>query len=412
MLQWFAGIVETLVDVGLKRVRMAKVAGPVVVHLRKDLTRDIKRGHVWIYGDAIDRPQAASGSVAVLVDRSGQKVASGIYDPRHAIPLRICRTTPPWDLNASWFERQMLQAIELRRIGLPAQTTGYRLINGEGDGLPGLVVDVYGDTAVIKLDGGAPQSFYDIPQIARWLVANANVSCVVNRPRERGQIGQTIEGPAPRESVPFEENGLKFTADVIRGQKTGFFLDQRDNRALIRGLARDRTVLNLFSFSGGFSIAAGVGGCAHATSVDLAPAAIEDAQRHWQMNDLCQDRHTGVVSDVFEYLEQVGNKRSWDIVICDPPSFAPSERTRRAAEEAYQRLATLCARIVSPGGLLALASCSSHIDAETFAEVNLGGIGRARRVATVLALRSLPCDHPTPMAMPELRYLKFQLVRL
>ena len=391
---------------------MAKMAGPVVVHLRKDLTRDIKRGHVWIYGDAIDRPNAASGSVAILVDRHGQKVASGIYDPRHAIPMRICRTAPPWDLNSQWFESRMTQAVELRKLGLPAHTTGYRLINGEGDGLPGLVVDVYSDTAVVKLDGGAPQHFYDVPHIAKWLAANVDVTRVVERPRERGQIGQTILGEPPRESIAFTENGLRFTADVIHGQKTGFFLDQRDNRAIIRQLARDRSVLNLFSFSGGFSVAAGAGGCQHATSVDLAPAAIEDASRHWLLNDLSAEKHTGVVSDVFEYLENIGNKRTWDIVICDPPSFAPSERTRRAAEEAYQRLATLCAKVVAPGGLLALASCSSHIDMETFAEVNLAGIGRARRVGTVLTYRSLPCDHPTPMAMPELRYLKFQLVRL
>ncbi len=391
---------------------MAKAAGPVVVHLRKDLTRDIKRGHVWIYGDAIDRPNAASGSVAVLVDRHGQKVASGIYDPRHAIPLRICRTSPPWDLNCSWFEGRLLQAIALRQLTLPAQTSGYRLVNGEGDGLPGLVIDVYGDTAVIKLDGGAPQHFYDVPNVARWLVEHAIASRVVERPRQRGQTGQLVLGEPLESGVPFLENGLQFTADVIHGQKTGFFLDQRDNRAIIRGLARDRTVLNLFSFSGGFSVAAGAGGCAHATSVDLAPQAIADADRHWKSNGLDESRHTGVVSDCFEYLEQVGQGRTWDIVICDPPSFAPSERTRRAAEEAYQRLATLCAKVVAPGGLLALASCSSHIDMETFAEVNLAGIGRARRTGTVLTYRSLPCDHPTPMAMPELRYLKFQLMRI
>ncbi len=394
------------------RVRMAKVAGPVVVHLRKDLTRDIKRGHVWIYGDAIDRPSAPSGSVAILVDRHGQKVAAGIYDPQHAIPMRICRTSPPWDLNCQWFEGQLAQAVELRRLTLPSETTGYRLINGEGDCLPGLVVDVYGDTAVVKLDGGAPQHFYDVPRLAAWLKNNLSIARVVERPRQRGQLGQTILGNPPIEPIPFTENGLKFTADVIHGQKTGFFLDQRDNRAIIRALAKDRTVLNLFSFSGGFSVAAGVGGCAHATSVDLAPAAIEDAGRHWSLNGLDPNRHSGVVSDVFEYLEGAAAQRKWDIVICDPPSFAPSERTRKAAEEAYQRLATLAARLVTPGGLLALASCSSHIDAETFADVNLAGIGRARRVATVLTYRSLPCDHPTPMAMPELRYLKFQLVRV
>lgn len=394
------------------RVRIPSSTQPLVIHLRKDLTRDIKRGHVWVYGDAIDRPQAASGSVAVLLDRRGQKIASGIYDPRHPIPLRICRTAPPWDLNAAWFEQTLAQALTLRRHALPPETTGFRLVNGEGDGLPGLVVDIYGSTAVIKLDGGGPQHFYDPQQVAQWLEQHVGCERVILRPRERGASGTAIRGQMPDQPIAFLENGLQFTADVIHGQKTGFFLDQRDNRDLIRKLAQDRSVLNLFSFSGGFSIAAGAGGCSSATSVDLAPAAIAAADNHWQLNGLPRERHTGVVSDVFEYLENAAAKRSWDIVICDPPSFAPSERTKRAAEEAYQRLAQLSAKAVAPGGLLALASCSSHIDAATFEEVNLAGLGRARRTGTLIANRSLPPDHPTPLAMPELRYLKFQLLRL
>lgn len=393
-------------------VRIPSSTQPLVIHLRKDLTRDIKRGHVWIYGDAIDRPNAPSGSVATLIDRRGQKIASGIYDPRHAIPLRICRTSPPWDLNAQWFEQTLLQALMLRRHTLPPQTSGYRLVNGEGDALPGLVIDVYDTTAVIKLDGGGPQHFYDPHQVALWLEQHVGCQRVILRPRERGVIGSAIRGQLPTEPIAFQENGLRFTADVIHGQKTGFFLDQRDNRDIVRKLARGRSVLNLFSFSGGFSVAAGAGGCSSATSVDLAPAAIAAADYHWQRNGLPREQHTGVVSDVFEFLEGPGAKQSWDIVICDPPSFAPSERTKRAAEEAYQRLAQLSAKVVAPGGLLALASCSSHIDAATFEEVNLAGLGRARRTATLVANRSLPPDHPTPLAMPELRYLKFQLMRL
>ena len=180
----------------------------------------------------------------------------------------------------------------------------------------------------------------------------------------------------------------------------------------MRELAYGRTVLNLFSFSGGFSVAAGMGGCKHATSVDLAPAAIAAAEKHWQLNGLDPANHTGAISDAFEYLECAVSQRLWDMVICDPPSFAPSERTKRAAEEAYQRLAQMSAKRVSAGGLLALASCSSHIDAALFEELNLAGIGRARRTATLIANRTLPIDHPSPLAMPELRYLKFQLLRL
>ena len=393
-------------------VRIPNATQPVIVHLRKDLTRDIKRGHLWIYGDAIDRPMAASGSVALIIDRRGQKIASGIYDPRHPIPLRICRTAPPWELNNVWFEQTLANAKALRQHVLSPETTGYRLVNGEGDGLPGLVVDIYGSSAVIKLDGGGPQHFYDTRRVAAWLAEFVDCHCVIVRPRDRGASGSAVRGEQPHAPVAFGENGLKFTADVVHGQKTGFFLDQRDNRQLIGRLSRDRSLLNLFSFSGGFSVAAGAGGCRHATSVDLAPAAVAAADRHWHMNDLPSDKHTGVVSDVFAFLESAGSRHKWDIVVCDPPSFAPSERTRRAAEEAYQRLAAMSAKVVAPGGLLALASCSSHIDAATFEQLNMAGVGRARRTATLIAGRGLPADHPTPLAMPELRYLKFQLMRL
>ena len=384
----------------------------VVVHLRKDLTRDIKRGHVWLFGDAIDRPQAASGSVAMLLDRRGQKIASGIYDPQHPIPLRICRTQPPWDLDRDWLTKCLVAAQQLRQRAFDSQTTGYRLVNGEGDQLPGLIIDLFDQVAVIKLDGGAPQNFYDVPFIAQWLVQNAACKTVVERPRGRGTQGHSIVGVAPQQPIAFLENGLKFTADVIRGQKTGFFLDQRDNRSLVRRFARDRSVLNLFSFSGGFSVAAGVGGCRHATSVDVAPAAIEAASGHWSANGMHPSGHHGVVADVFEYLEQIANEQTWDFVICDPPSFAPSERARGLAEDAYQRLAQLSAKIVAPGGLLALASCSSHITAERFSQLNMAGIGRARRLATLLSSTHLPVDHPVPLAMPELLYLKFQLLQL
>ena len=393
-------------------VRLSASTQPVIVHLRKDLTRDIKRGHVWLYGDAVDRPRAPSGSYALLIDRHGQKIASGIYDADHPIVLRICRTTAPWDLNQEWFNGCMETALKLRHGLRATETTGFRLINGEGDGLPGLVVDVYGDVGVVKLDGGAPQHFYDVRQVAEWLVKNTSCRTVIERSRQRGEPARLRTGAMPDQPIDFLENGLKFSADVLHGQKTGFFLDQRENRHLIRQLASDQSVLNLFSFSGGFSVAAGVGGCRHATSVDLAPAAIEAADHHWQLNGLDVQKHQGVVSDVFAFLESVPAGKCWDIVICDPPSFAPSERTKRAAEEAYQRLALLSAKIVSPGGLIALASCSSHIDAANFEELNLAGIGRARRRATLIANRSLPLDHPTPFAMPELRYLKFQLLRL
>ncbi len=395
-------------------MHMVRQGKTVHVRLRKDLTRSVKRGHAWLYSDAIDLIRADSGSVAILSDRRGEKqLASGIYDPGHAIPLRICCTQPPLTLDDAWLARRLHAAAELRQAAFDQHTNGYRLVAGEGDGMPGLIVDIYDRTAVLKLDGGAPQAFYQPPGIAQWLCEHLPVECVVLRSRQRGSAGEVLQGQLVSENVPFKENGLRFTADVIHGQKTGFFLDQRDNRALVERISRGRRVLNLFSFNGGFSVAAGRGGAAQVTSVDIAAPAVAAAQQHWLMNELPAAQHEGIVADCFEFLEHaVSDKRRWDVVICDPPSFAPNEKSLEKALAAYGRLAQLSAKVTRPGGLLALASCSSHVDVSTFTEVNAEAFGRARRCATLLADSNLPIDHPTPLAMPELRYLKFQLFRL
>jgi 23S rRNA (cytosine1962-C5)-methyltransferase len=395
-------------------MNMVRAGRVVQVRLRKDLTRSIKRGHAWLYSDALELPAAEAGSVAILSDRRGEKrLASGIYDPSHAIPLRICRRQPPWELDDRWLERQLCLAAELRRLAFDENTTGYRLVAGEGDGLPGLIIDIYATTAVIKLDGGAPEAFYQPQGIAHWLVEQLRMTHVILRSRERGRAGVPLWGEPPTEDIKFLENGLRFTADVLKGQKTGFFLDQRDNRALIERISRGSTVLNLFSFNGGFSVAAGRGGATQVTSVDVAAPAMAVAELHWKLNELPSGSHVGVTADCFEFLESsISTGQLWDIVICDPPSFAPNEKSRERAAAAYGRLAQLAARVTKPQGLLALASCSSHISASEFKEINIEALGRSRRSAGLLAENSLPIDHPTPLAMPELRYLKFQLFRL
>jgi 23S rRNA (cytosine1962-C5)-methyltransferase len=235
---------------------------------------------------------------------------------------------------------------------------------------------------------------------------------VLLRPRGRGTTAIPLVGDIPQNAIPFTEHGLRFTADVVSGQKTGFFLDQRENRHWIRSVAGGLRVLNLFSFSGGFSVAAGAGGAAYVTSVDVASHAIAAGEHHWRLNQLPEQRHQSVVGDCFEFLQQARRQgQTWDLVICDPPSFAPNQKSRPAALNAYSKLAEMCSAVVQPEGLLAMASCSSHITLADFAQANLLGMGRARCWGRLLGERGLPPDHPTPLAMPELRYLKFQLIQ-
>jgi 23S rRNA (cytosine1962-C5)-methyltransferase len=393
-------------------MQMIRAGKPLQVRLSKDLTRSIKRGHAWLYSDAIETVRSDSGVPAILSDRKGEPIAVGIYDPLHPILLRVCRTQPPLVLDDQWVIEQITRAAALRAQIFDANTTGYRLVAGEGDGLPGLIIDVYDRVAVMKLDGGGPENFYRPQAIANWLRKHLLFDCIILRSRERGRAGETLVGNLPEAPIRFLENGLQFTADVVQGQKTGFFLDQRDNRALVEAMSKGLRILNLFSFNGGFSVAAGRGGASEVTSVDIAAPAIEAVELHWELNALKQP-HAGFASDCFVFLEEaIANGEQWDLVICDPPSFAPSEKARDRALTAYSRLAQLSARVTVGNGLLALASCSSHVDAAAFAKANFEGLGRSRRKATLLNERGLPVDHPTPFAMPEMRYLKFQLMRL
>ncbi len=390
-------------------------ASPLTLRLNRDLARTIKRGHPWVYADALrDLPRAAAGTPAVLLDnRKGQPVAVGYYDPDSPLAFRVCDTDGQTQLDQRWAETRLRNAVSLRKSLFGPTTTGYRLLNGEGDCTPGLVIDVYGDTAVLKLDGAGPIGFWDATAIAEWIAQATGVHCVYERRKERGREGRVLVGHEPHEPASFLENGLKFTADVVRGQKTGFFLDQRDNRHLIRGLARGRSVVNLFAYTGGFSIAAGVGGATHVTTIDLAQPAIEASKDHWAQNELSESQHEAIAVDAFEFLQTTGSQRKrWEIVIVDPPSFAPNHESVAKATAAYQTLIAGGARIATRGGLLAAASCSSHIDLPGFLEICEQGVSEARRRGTVLSIQGQPPDHPSPLALPEFRYLKFVLLRL
>lgn len=387
----------------------------ITLRLARDLTRSVKRGHPWVFADALrDLPGGEPGTPAILLDNTrGRPIAVGYYDPSSGVAFRACRVEEPLRLNNDWAETQLQHAWKLRQRLFDASTTGYRLFNGEGDGVPGLVCDRYADVAVIKLDGPAASAFWDIDEIAQWLVKNVGVSAVMERRKQRGREGRWLVGPAREQPIEFIEHGMKFTSDVVHGQKTGFFLDQRENRRAMRQLCNGASVLNVFSYTGGFSVAAGVGGAKRVMSIDAAEPAIAAANLHWMLNGLPEEAHVGAVADAFEFLDNARLKRrKWDVVIIDPPAFAPSEASVNRAMSAYRKLAFNGASVTDRGGLLALASCSSHIDETTFLEACEEGVSEAHRRATLLAIHSQPADHPTPLAMPEFRYLKFVLMRV
>ena len=251
---------------------------PISLRLSRNLTRAIKRGHPWVYADALRHlPPVPPGSQAILYDnKKNQPIAVAFFDPKSPLAFRVCTTNVAERLDDQWARRQFRRALSLRRMLFDSQTTGYRLFNGEGDGLPGLVCDLYHDTAVLQLDGAGPGGFWHAPGVARWLAETLPVRQVYRKPqaRESGP-GEALIGPHPAAPIEFLENGVHFKVEVIHGQKTGFFLDQRDNRQRVRTVAAGRRTLNVFGYTGGFSVYAGLGGASHVTTVDLAGPALK-----------------------------------------------------------------------------------------------------------------------------------------
>lgn len=394
----------------------ASEKAPLQLRLARDLVRSLKRGHPWVFAEALrHRPPAPPGTPAILLDdKKGREIARGFYDPHSPLAFRVCTVEPDETLDDDWAKRSMTRAVTLRQmLFFKESTTGFRLFNGEGDGLPGLICDIYGDTAVIQLDGAGPSGFWRVQQVAEWVAHTLALRCVYLKHQARqGNSGEVLVGPQPTGPVPFLENGLHFTADVVEGQKTGFFLDQRENRQRIKHMAANRRVLNLFGYTGGFSVYAGLGGASHVTTVDMAAPALVLAEAHWQRNGLTKNHQT-VKADAFKFLEGAAQRREhWAGVVLDPPSFAPSKETVPQALQAYQTLIAGSVTVTEPDGFLAAASCSSHVDVTAFLNACEEGIAKARRRATILGIYGQPADHPSPLVFSEFRYLKFVLLRV
>ncbi len=381
------------------------------VKLTRNLRKSIQQGHPWVYKEAL-QPVADAPATATLAQVSDSKgeLAWAIYDPHSPLALRILSTgSAPPSMANGFFPRRFERALRLRKSLRSNETTAVRLFNGEGDLVPGLVCDVYGKVAVLQFDGLGPSEFWNSQEIATWLLENAEVETVVEKTRRNQD--RTILHIAGRplqsddSNIIVQENGAKFKVNLEKGQKTGFFLDQRDNRFSVRGRSTDLSVLNLFSYTGGFSFSAGLGGAAKVVSVDISKGAIETAIENWTMNGLSAARHEGLAVDVFDYLKN--DTAVWDNIIVDPPSMSHSEERREIAIQKYTDLFAAAAKKVKPLGELSLSSCSSHVSFDDFFKIISEAMSLARRRGQILRVSGQGPDHPFPHACPELRYLKF-----
>jgi 23S rRNA (cytosine1962-C5)-methyltransferase len=400
----------------------------IALRISPPAERALRQGHPWIFDQSIlEQSHAGSpGDLAVIFDAKRRFLAVGLYDPTSPIRVRILQSRQPAAIDAEWFKTRLAAAALLRAplIAQPAEraTTGYRLVHGENDGFPGLVVDRYAQTLVIKVYTPAW-----IPHLQAFCSALAQVSPAegiilrVSRSMSKQteflaglSDGLSLAGPPLAGALLFQENGLVFEADPILGQKTGFFLDQRDNRTRVERLSRDQSVLNVFAYTGGFSVYAARGGARQVVSVDISSPALEGAVRNMahnrQVPGVAAAEHETLAEDAFEVLARMAaEKRRFDLVILDPPMFAQNQAQIIEALSAYQRLTRLGLGVLRAGGVLVQASCSSRVEAESFFNAIHQAARDSNRRLTEIERTGHALDHP--IGFKEGAYLKCLFAR-
>ncbi len=404
-------------------LNLAQMTGPqekrLAMHMTAAAERAIRQGHPWVYDTGIARMKGngRSGDIAILFSRKNKFLAVGLYDPHGPIRVRVLHQGSPATIDAAWWQTQLMQAAQVRAPLLATQTDGYRLVHGENDGFPGLVIDRYGQTFVMKLYTSAwvphvPALVNSLRQVVqpKRIVLRLNRS-MLNYPDELFglQEGDVLWGEPVAGVVLFQENGLWFAADVVAGQKTGFFLDQRENRARVEALAMGKSVLNVFAYSGGFSLYAARGGATEVASLDMSEPALQAAAYNFTLNlgnpNVAAAKHELLLGDAFVQMEALmANGRSFDMVIIDPPAFAKKQAEVERALGAYRRLVKLGVAVLRPGGTLVMASCSSRVSAAAFFELVVETARKQKRPLRQIERTRHALDHP--IAFAEGAYLK------
>ena len=384
----------------------------LAVHLKPKAEKLVKQGHPWIFEDSIFKinKKGKAGDIAILFDNRRDKVfAIGLYDPESPIRIKVLSASPA-HINAAFFKTKIESAFDLRKSLLQTDTNSYRLIYGESDGFPGLIADVYADVLVVKLYSSIWYPYLEdiLPELIKTSGSEVLVlrlsRLLEKKALEPYTQGAVLHGALKNNVVFFKEHGINFSANVIYGHKTGYFLDHRENRRRVGLLSKGKRVLDVFSYAGGFSVHALAGGAIEVTSLDISKQALEVALENGKLN-----AHNGVhktmAIDAFQGLQQlIDDKQSFDIVVIDPPSFAKSTREVESAKHSYARLARLGTQLVSKGGLLVLASCSSRILAQQFYDISEHAITSLGRRFIVLDQTAHDSDHPIGFA--EAAYLK------
>jgi 23S rRNA (cytosine1962-C5)-methyltransferase len=376
--------------------------------------RSVRGKHPWIFSDSIRKmnKEGVAGDIAIIFDHKSNKIMGiGLYDPNSPIRIKMIHFEGGATLDVAYFKNKIEKAYAVRVPLLVKQTNSYRLIFGENDGFPGLIADVYANVLVIKLYSSIWWPYFDI--VLAQLLAVSGCSAAVLRLSRNVQKekrnnnlkdGTVVFGNLDDENIHFMEHGVKFSANVLKGHKTGYFLDHRFNRKRVGALSKDKTVLDVFAYAGGFSVHALVGGASEVTSVDISEQALQLAKENGLLNEY-SGNHYIMIGDAFVLLQNlISVGKRFDIVVIDPPSFAKSAKEVPGAEKKYAELAAIGAQLIAPKGLLMLASCSSRVSAQSFFTINETALDKSGRSYQLEEVTYHDIDHP--IGFPEGAYLK------
>ncbi len=375
------------------------------------------KGHPWVFSGAVGKAEGKpeAGDLVKAVAADGNPLGLGFYNPRTDIAFRLLTPDTTQVIDRSFWEKRLADAVELRNRIVPPETNAYRLINAEGDGLPGLIADRYGDGMVLTIGTAGIEKVRAV--ILDILTRHLNPAWIYERSEGKSRRIEGLEdrigvvyGAELAGEVTVRENGKTFLVDPVQGQKTGFFLDQRVNRERIRALSSGLTVLNCFAYTGAFSVYAVSGEAKRVVSVDLSEGANDIARRNLGLNGFSYEGHPVVKADVFTYLRDT--VELFDLIILDPPAFAKSKKDVQRASRGYKDINLQAIRHLRDGGLLATFSCSNHIDTDLFQKIVQGAVADAGKTAQLLQMLGPGPDHPVNLAHPEGHYLKGFLLRI
>lgn len=372
----------------------------------------VRQKHPWIFSESIVKinKEGQAGDIAIIFSKNNNAVIGvGLYDPFSPIKIKMIHFGEGAILNTSFFSNKIKKAHAIRSPLIANTNNSYRLLYGENDGFPSLIVDVYAQVAVFKLYSLIWLPFLTnivqiVKEITHTSVGVLRLSRNCSKQNTKLKEGDLLYGNLINEEVDFLEHGLTFRANVIKGHKTGYFLDHRHNRKRVGELSKEKSVLDVFAYAGGFSVHALAGGANEVTSLDISAQAIEIAKKNAQLNHF-KGKHKVIIGDAFTILENLITQNiTYDLVVIDPPSFAKSSKEISIAEKKYAQLAKLGASLVKPKGILVLASCSSRVKAEDFFKINHQSLQKTARKFKLLESTAHDIDHP--IHFPEGAYLK------